>query len=68
MKFLAVCSDDIWERRSIVEHVFGTIKDWMGRDHFRTRRLANVRTEMNLYVLAYNVWPAPSASRDRESV
>jgi len=42
-------------RRSIVEHVFGTIKDWMGRGHFRTRRLANVATEMSLHVLAYNV-------------
>ena len=27
----------------------------MGRDHFRTRRLANVRTEMSLHVLAYNL-------------
>lgn len=42
-------------RRSIVEHVFGTIKDWMGRAHFRTRRLANVATEMSLHVLAYNL-------------
>ena len=42
-------------RRSLVEHVFGTIKDWMGRGHFRTRRLANVRTEMSLHVLAYNL-------------
>src|SRR6516225_4335265 len=42
-------------RRSIVEHVFGTIKGWMGRDHFRTRRLANVATEMSLHVLAYNL-------------
>ena len=42
-------------RRSIVEHVFGTIKDWMGRDHFRTRRLANVATEMSLHILAYNL-------------
>jgi len=42
-------------RRSVVEHVFGTIKDWMGRGHFRTRRLANVRTEMSLHVLAYNL-------------
>src|SRR5215471_7769848 len=25
-------------RRSIVEHVFGTIKDWMGRGHFLTRK------------------------------
>jgi hypothetical protein len=42
-------------RHSIVEHVFGTIKDWMGRDHFRTRRLANLATEMSLHVLAYNL-------------
>lgn len=42
-------------RRSVVEHVFGTIKDWMGRSHFRTRRLVNVGTEMSLYVLAYNL-------------
>jgi len=42
-------------RRSVVKHVFGTIKDWMGRDHFRTRRLANVGTEMSLHVLAYNL-------------
>ena len=42
-------------RRSIVEHVFGTIKDWMGRAHFLTRKLANVATEMSLHVLAYNL-------------
>jgi Transposase DDE domain len=42
-------------RRRTVEHVFGTIKDWMGRSHFRTRRLANVETEMSLHVLAYNL-------------
>lgn len=42
-------------RRSLIEHVFGTIKDWMGRAHFRTRRLANVATEMSLHVLAYNL-------------
>ena len=42
-------------RRSLVEHVFGTIKDWMGRAHFRTRRLASVGTEMSLHVLAYNL-------------
>ena len=42
-------------RRSIVEHVFGTIKDWMGRAHFRTRRPAKVASEMNLYILVYNL-------------
>jgi transposase len=47
--------DAMRTRRSLIEHVFGTIKDWMGRDHFRTRRLANVATEMSLHILAYNL-------------
>ena len=42
-------------RRRTIEHVFGTIKDWMGRSHFQMRRLRNVRTEMSLHVLAYNL-------------
>lgn len=42
-------------RRSTVEHPFGTIKAWMGATHFLTRRLPNVKTEMALNVLAYNI-------------
>lgn len=42
-------------RRRTVEHVFGTLKSWMGYSHFLTRRLANVGTEMSLHVLAYNM-------------
>ena len=42
-------------RRSTAEHPFGTIKAWMGATHFRMRRLKNVRTEMALHVLAYNI-------------
>ena len=42
-------------RRRTVEHVFGTIKDWMGRSHFKTRTLKNVGTEMSLHILAYNI-------------
>ena len=42
-------------RRSTVEHVFGTLKHWMGATHFLTRGLANIRTEISLQVLAYNV-------------
>jgi len=42
-------------RRRTVEHVFGTIKDWMGRSHFKTRTLKNVETEMSLHTLAYNI-------------
>ena len=42
-------------RRSIVEHVFGTLKRWMGATHFQTRTLGRVSTEMSLQVLAYNL-------------
>ena len=41
-------------RRRTVEHVFGTLKSWMGYTHFLTRRLAHVGAEMSLNVLAYN--------------
>jgi hypothetical protein len=41
-------------RRRTVEHVFGTLKEWMGYTHFLTRRLAHVGAEMSLNVLAYN--------------
>ena len=41
-------------RAQTVEHPFGTLKLWMGTTHFLTKRLKNVRTEMNLHVLAYN--------------
>jgi hypothetical protein len=42
-------------RRQTVEHPFGTIKSWMGSTHFQMKRLKNVRTEMALHVLAYNI-------------
>lgn len=42
-------------RRSTVEHVFGTLKHWMGSTHFLTRGLSRVATEMSLQVLAYNL-------------
>ena len=42
-------------RRRTIEHVFGTLKHWMGSTHFLTRRLVNVSTEMSLHVLAYNL-------------
>ena len=42
-------------RRQTVEHVFGTIKAWMGATHFLTRTLNRVSTEMSLQVLAYNM-------------
>ncbi len=39
-------------RRQTVEHVFGTLKSWMGSTHFLTKTLPRVRTEMSLQVLA----------------
>ncbi|VTU17291.1 IS1182 family transposase [Variovorax sp. RA8] len=42
-------------RRCTVEHVFGTLKYWMGSTHFLTKTLAHVSTEMSLHVLAYNL-------------
>jgi hypothetical protein len=42
-------------RRETVEHPFGTIKYWMGYTHFQMKTLKNVRTEMALHVLAYNL-------------
>lgn len=42
-------------RRQTVEHPFGTLKHWMGATHFLMKTLANVRTEMSLHVLAYNL-------------
>jgi transposase len=41
-------------RKRTVEHVFGTLKHWMGWTHFLTRGMQNVATEMSLSVLAYN--------------
>ncbi|MGN5479629.1 transposase [Cupriavidus basilensis] len=42
-------------RRRTIEHVFGTLKHWMGSTHFLTKTLEHVSTEMSLHVLAYNI-------------
>jgi transposase len=43
------------QRSETVEHPFGTIKARMGATHFLMKQLKNVRTEMALSVLAYNL-------------
>ena len=43
------------QRRETVEHPFGTIKMRLGATHFLMKRLPNVKTEMALSVLAYNL-------------
>lgn len=42
-------------RRQTVEHVFGTLKAWMGTTPLLTRTLPRVSTEMSLAMLAYNL-------------
>ncbi|UPT61498.1 MAG: IS1182 family transposase [Hyphomonadaceae bacterium JAD_PAG50586_4] len=55
LKRLEMKPDAMTIRRRTVEHTFGTLKSWMGHTHFLTRRLENVKTEMSLCVLAYNL-------------
>ena len=42
-------------RREVVEHPFGSIKQWMYQGAFLMRGLANVRAEFSLTALAYNL-------------
>ena len=42
-------------RRRTVEHVFGTLKHWMGSTHFLMKTLKHVSTEVSLHALAYNL-------------
>jgi len=42
------------ERKTIVEHVFGTLRNW-GHDTFLMRELAKVQAEFSLSALAYNL-------------
>ena len=47
--------EKVKRRKCIVEHPFGTIKNSMNQGHFLMRGLPNVRSEMSLTVLAYNI-------------
>ena len=42
-------------RRQTVEHVFGTLKAWMGATHVLMKTLPKVNTEVSVHVLAYNL-------------
>jgi transposase len=42
-------------RRHLVEHPFGSIKQWMNQGAFLTRGLEKVRAEFSLTALAYNL-------------
>ncbi len=45
----------IKERKSIVEHVFGTMKRMMGKNHFILCGKEKVQIEFDLYAMAYNL-------------
>lgn len=45
----------IKERKSIIEHVFGTLRYWMGQIPLKLRGLKKVQTEINLYATGYNI-------------
>jgi hypothetical protein len=47
--------DILARRREIVEHPFGTIKQWMNQGAFLMRGLAKVRAEFSLTALVYNL-------------
>jgi hypothetical protein len=46
---------DVARRREIVEHPFGTIKQWMKQGAFLMRGLDKVRAEFSLTALVYNL-------------
>ena len=52
---LAARPEILDQRRTCVEHPFGSIKQWMHQGAFLMRRLENVRGEFNLTALAYNI-------------
>ena len=43
------------ERAALCEHPFGTMKRWLGWDHFLVRGFKKVRGEMALLVNCYNL-------------
>jgi transposase len=45
----------IAERKSLVEHPFGTLRYWMGQIPLKLRGRKKVQTEINLYTAGYNV-------------
>lgn len=51
---VAHCPELITQRKTIVEHVFGTLRHW-GHDQFLMCGLAAVRAEFSLSCLAYNI-------------
>ena len=56
MEARMACRPDILSRRrEMVEHPFGSIKQWMNQGAFLMQGLAKVRGEFSLTALAYNL-------------
>ncbi len=47
--------DILARRREIVEHPFGSIKQWMNQGAFLMKGLDNARAELSLTALVYNL-------------
>jgi hypothetical protein len=47
--------DILDRRREVVEHPFGSIKQWMNQGAFLMKGLENVRAEFSLTALVYNL-------------
>ena len=52
---LAAWPEILDQRRELVEHPFGSIKQWMNQGAFLMRGLEKVRAEFSLTALAYNL-------------
>lgn len=52
---MAVAAQVMRERAGLCEHPFGTIKRWLGWDHFLVRGFDKVRGEMAMIVHSYNL-------------
>ena len=52
---VAARPDLLDRRREIVEHPFGSIKQWMNQGAFLMRGLEKVRAEFSLTALVYNL-------------
>ncbi len=52
---LAARPEILDQRRQLVEHPFGSIKQWVNQGAFLMRGLEKVRAEFSLTALAYNL-------------
>ncbi|MGL5691904.1 MAG: IS1182 family transposase [Bacteroidales bacterium] len=49
------CKAEVIERKAIIEHVFGTLKRWMGKVPFLMKGKEKAQIEIDIYTTAYNM-------------